>query len=104
MQRRQSDASNDSGPTKFRDSTGIEWEVREIEPPELTTASGSGLAFGEFGHGWLLFTAANGSKRRLAAPYPAHWRGLRAADLEAWCRRAKAATPISDAMIADARL
>lgn len=92
------------GPVRFEDSDGVAWEVREIQQPELhATTSGVGLAFGEFGHGWLLFTADD-AKRRLPAPFPPDWRTLSASELERWCRRARPATPISAAARREAML
>ena len=61
--------------------------MREVPPPVLRDASQMS-AFGDYAHGWLLFSSENLKKR--LAPYPSDWRRLTSYELEKWCWRAKA--------------
>ena len=79
------DARSDEG-IEFTDSDGVRWEVRAIPAPVLQAGNPS-AAFGEYAHGWLLFSSEH-LKKRLTG-YPENWRTLTPYELEKWCWRAK---------------
>ena len=82
-----SDETNDAAAIEFTDSDGVRWEVREIPAPLLKDGSVSS-AFGDYSHGWLLFSSEHLKKR--LTPYPHDWRALSPYELEKWCWRARA--------------
>ena len=63
--------------TRFVDSMGRDWMVREVKDPNLAMIPTYLLTDPEFARGWLLFESS-GEKRRLA-PYPDDWVHLSAA-------------------------
>ena len=69
----------------FEDSTGIVWEVFEVQRASHNAqAVSAGLE-----RGWLAFVSGS-SKRRLA-PFPAEWQSAETAELERLCKLARAA-------------
>lgn len=82
-----SDETRDAAGVEFTDSDGVHWEVRQIPAPVLKDGTVS-ATFGEYSHGWLLFSSPLLKKR--LTPYPDDWRDLTPYELEKWCWRARA--------------
>lgn len=76
----------------FVDSVGLEWTIREIASPTLTSAMAKVLDHDRRRGGWLVFESSEGEKRRLA-PYPPDWRTMSAFEIERWCMRATKVPP-----------
>ena len=66
---------------KFRDRSGVEWQVWSTVPTR------SSVLGPDFGRGWLTFECAE-SRRRLA-PIPPGWEDVSDARLELLCRAAR---------------
>ena len=78
--------------TRFVDSKGRDWTVREVKDPNLAMIPPYLLTDPEFATGWLLFESS-GEKRRLA-PYPDDWMRLSVRQLEEYCRNARRLEPL----------
>ncbi|MEO8335813.1 MAG: hypothetical protein ABI664_12625 [bacterium] len=76
----------------FVDTVGLEWTVREISTPTMSSAMARMLEHDRRTGGWLVFESADGDKRRLA-PYPPDWRTMSAFEIERWCMRATSVPP-----------
>ena len=76
----------------FTDSVGLEWTIREIASPSLTSAMAKVLDHDRRQGGWLVFESSEGEKRRLA-PYPPDWRTMSPYEIERWCMRATKVPP-----------
>ena len=76
----------------FTDSVGLEWTIREIAGPTLTSAMAKVLDHDRRRGGWLVFESSEGEKRRLA-PYPPDWRTMSPFEIERWCMRATKVPP-----------
>ena len=76
----------------FTDSVGLEWTIREIASPTLTSAMAKVLDHDRRKGGWLVFESSEGEKRRLA-PYPPDWRTMSPFEIERWCMRAAKVPP-----------
>ena len=76
---------------ELRDASGREWRVWEVAREQLQRAR-PGTYAGEFEGGWLCFEAVDGGERRRLPSYPADWRSLSRAELEALLTQAKPAT------------
>ncbi len=71
----------------FEDSSGILWEVFEVQrTSEATGGVSRGLE-----KGWLTFVSTEG--RRRLAPFPSEWKDCPAAELERLCATARIANP-----------
>lgn len=71
----------------FLDDNGVRWEVREICDRALAIVPARHLRRPEFADGWLLFTADDGRRRRLA-PYPRDWHASSDGELRSLCNHA----------------
>ena len=78
--------------TRFVDSKGRDWIVREVNDPNLAMIPPHLLTDPEFARGWLLFESS-GEKRRLA-PYPEDWIHLSMRQLEEGCLHATRVDPV----------
>lgn len=78
--------------TRFVDSKGRDWSVREVKDPNIAMIPPYLLTDPEFARGWLLFESS-GEKRRLA-PYPDDWRRLSVRQLEDSCLHATRVEPL----------
>jgi hypothetical protein len=78
--------------TRFVDSKGRDWMVREVKDPNLAMIPPYLLTDPEFARGWLLFESS-GEKRRLA-PYPDDWIHLSVPQLEESCLHATRLEPL----------
>ena len=78
--------------TRFVDSKGRDWMVREVNDPNLAMIPPHLLTDPEFARGWLLFESS-GDKRRLA-PYPDDWIHLPVRQLEECCLHATRLDPV----------
>jgi hypothetical protein len=78
--------------TRFVDSKGRDWTVREVKDPNLAMIPPYLLTDPEFARGWLLFESF-GEKRRLA-PYPDDWLHLSVRQLEDSCLHATRLDPL----------
>ncbi|GAC1659505.1 MAG: hypothetical protein NVS4B3_27970 [Gemmatimonadaceae bacterium] len=83
-------AENEATAIIFIDGSGVHWEVRELQSPGLQGIAPEQMSLPEFRNGWLLFTADNGERRRLA-PFPADWRSLSHHGLASLAARARRA-------------
>jgi hypothetical protein len=73
---------------EFTDRSGRAWYVWAVKPGEAREVQRSTRVLGEFGAGWLLFEAADGTERRRLPDYPAEWRSLDDRVLEELLQRA----------------
>ena len=73
------------------DAAGVVWHVRAVTAAPMSPAQRRLLARPEYEHGWLLFQAETGEKRRLA-PHPADWAARPDEELQAWGAAARPAT------------
>jgi hypothetical protein len=78
--------------TRFVDSKGRDWVVREVKDPNLAMIPPYLLTDPSFARGWLLFESS-GEKRRLA-PYPDDWTRLSVRQLEDACLHARRLEPL----------
>ena len=76
----------------FVDNVGVDWTVREIASPAMTSTLVKLLEHDRRRGGWLVFESVDGDKRRLA-PYPPDWRTLSPFELARWCMRATPVPP-----------
>ena len=72
----------------FRDSANVNWTVFEVRR-QVTSRGDAAVLPSGFNAGWLCFEAT-GAKRRLAR-YPARWREMNDAELEALLHEAQPA-------------
>jgi hypothetical protein len=77
---------------EFTDSDGMDWRVWDVNPAQLHPATRAEDYMGNLMDGWLAFESAK-TKRRLEAPYPAHWMALPLPELETLCKRASLVAP-----------
>lgn len=78
--------------TRYMDSKGRDWTVREVKDPNLAMIPPYLLTAPEFARGWLLFESS-GEKRRLA-PYPDDWIHFSVRQLEECCLHATRLDPV----------
>ena len=78
--------------TRFVDSKGRDWFVREVKDPNLAMIPPYLLTDPEFARGWLLFESSD-EKRRLA-PYPDDWIHFSVRQLEESCLHATRVEPL----------
>ncbi|GAC1652263.1 MAG: hypothetical protein NVS4B3_14250 [Gemmatimonadaceae bacterium] len=81
-------SNDETGAIGFRDASGAQWEVRELQSPGLKGMAPSRMSLPDFRDGWLLFAAESGERRRLA-PFPDNWRTLSERELASLAERAR---------------
>ena len=72
---------------EFTDSRGVEWRVWDVTPAHMHPVTRGEDYMADLQDGWLAFESGR-EKRRLEAPYPAHWTTAPLRELEELCRRA----------------
>ena len=75
--------------SRYTDSNGVQWTVREIIPEMRVTERRTLLTRPGYENGWLSFRSEGMACR--IAPFPASWRSISEYELERWCMKAKAA-------------
>jgi hypothetical protein len=76
----------------FVDDAGVQWTVRAVDNPTMPPALTKLLGPDRRRNGWLIFTSAEGQRRRLS-PYPLDWTSVSDFEIVRWCMKAAPVPP-----------